>query len=89
MYDGKSHWQACICGEQTVPSSHVWDSGTKNKDKTITYQCELCHAEKTEKASGFPWWILLIFLLLAAGGGAAAYVYYVLPQQQGGKFAAK
>ena len=88
MYDGKSHWQACICGEQTVPAPHNWDSGTKNKDKTVTYQCELCHAEYSEKASGFPWWVLVIFLLLAAGGGAAAYVYYILPQKQGGKFSA-
>ena len=89
MYDSKSHWQACICGEQTVPASHSWDDGTKNKDKTITFLCTQCHAEQVEKASGFPWWVLILFVLLGAGGGAAAYIYYVLPQKQGGKFAAK
>lgn len=89
MYDGKTHWQACACGEQTVPAAHNWDNGSKNKDKTVTYLCMQCQAERSEKASGFPWWVLVIFLLMAAGGGAAAYIYYVLPQKQGGKFAAK
>ena len=89
MYDGKSHWQACACGEQTVPAAHNWDNGTKGKDKTVTYVCQQCQFEISEKKSGFPWWVLILFVLLAAGGGAAAYYYYVLPQQKGGKFAAK
>lgn len=89
MYDGKSHWQSCACGEQTVPAPHHWDDGTKNKDKTVTYVCEECQAEKTEEAAGFPWWVLILFVLLGAGGGVAAYIYYVLPQKQIGKFAAK
>ena len=87
MYDSKSHWQSCICGEQTVPAGHTWDDGAKNKDKTITYVCTQCHAEKTEKTSVFPWWVLIVFLLMASGGGAAFYIYYIVPQKQGGKFA--
>lgn len=89
MYDGKTHWQACICGEQSVPAEHTWNDGTKNRDKTVTYLCMQCQAEKIEKASGFPWWILIVFVLMAAGGGAAAYVYYYIPYKQTGKFSAK
>lgn len=90
MYDGKSHWQTCACGEDTVPAAHTWDDGTKNRDKTVTYQCTQCLAVRTEKASGFPWWVLVIFLLLAIGGGVGAYIYYVvLPRKQVGKFSAE
>lgn len=89
MYDSKTHWQACVCGEQSVPAAHNWDDGTKNRDKTVTYLCQQCGAENTEKAGGLPVWVLILFLLMAAGGGAAAYYFYVLPQQKGGKFAAK
>lgn len=86
MHDGKTHWQICTCGEQSVPAEHTWDDGTKNRDKTVTYLCTQCQAERTEEVSGFPWWVLILLLLLAAAGGATIYVFYIVPQKQGGKF---
>lgn len=71
-----SHWQECKCGELSVPEPHVWDNGTKNKNKTVTYSCTLCGAEKTEEAkAGFPWLILvMVILMLICIGGIVAIV---------------
>lgn len=71
-----SHWQECRCGELSVPEPHEWDDGSKNKDKTITYTCADCGAEKTLEApsSGFPWWIVCVLLCLVCVGGIVAIV---------------
>ena len=66
-----SHWQECVCGELSVPESHVWDAGTKTGKKTVLFRCTLCGEEKTEAASsGFPWLtvILVILALICIGG---------------------
>ena len=71
-----SHWQECKCGELSVPEPHDWDEGTKNKNKTMTYTCAVCGAEKTVEApsSGFPWWIVCVLLGLVCIGGIVAIV---------------
>lgn len=60
----ESHWQECKCGELSIPESHVWDEGKKNRDDTVTFTCTFCGMEKTEEASGgFPWVMLILGLL--------------------------
>lgn len=71
-----SHWQECKCGELSIPEPHTWDKGVKNRDKTITYTCTVCGAEKTEKASsGFSWLtVILVLLALVCVGGIVVLV---------------
>lgn len=44
----------CTCtecgtvGTVKIDPQHTWDSGTQNADTTVTYQCTLCSAVKTE-----------------------------------------
>ena len=84
------HWNVCECGEKLDVDPHIWDSGTKNKDKTITYKCAMCDAVRTEaqqsSGSSFPWGILLVvlILLLAAAFGTLAWI--LLQPKQSGKF---
>lgn len=89
-YNDADHWNVCECGEKLDIDPHIWDSGTKNKDKTITYECAMCDAVKTEaqstNSSGFPWGVLLVILiiLLAAAFGTLAWI--LLQPKQSGKF---
>lgn len=81
VYIGKEdgHWQECDCGERSVPEPHVWDNGTRNGNKTVTYRCTLCSMEKTEKASnGFSWLtlVLAVLALICVGGIAAIVILF-------------
>lgn len=72
-----SHWQECGCGEQSVPMSHIWDSGRESKKGTIVYTCTECGMEKAVEtpSSGFPGMIIILVLLaLVCIGGIAALV---------------
>ena len=85
-YIGKedSHWQACECGERSVPEPHVWDEGKENRDDTITFRCTVCGAEKTEEApsGGIPWF-LVVMILLALACVAGIVVIVVILKRNG------
>lgn len=90
FHNDADHWNECDCGEKLDVDPHIWDKGTKNKDKTITYTCAMCHAEKIQEqpsnGGGFPWGALLVILiiLLAAAFGTLAWI--LLQPKQSGKF---
>ena len=60
-----SHWQICICGEQSVPQSHIWDSGKELRNGSVIYTCTACSLEKTVEtpSSGVPGMVILLMLL--------------------------
>lgn len=83
QFNEENHWQNCACGEASVPAPHTWDEGTEVRNKSITYNCTQCDAQRTETLKrGFPWWILIVVLLLLGAGGAAAYVFLIMPRQE-------
>lgn len=57
--DESGHWQACICGEQSVAQSHVWDETVVDEQTQIIYalclecgyQVEVGHVEPTESTN--------------------------------------
>lgn len=83
--DDAKHWKQCECGEKTEEALHTWDEGVRNKDKTVTFTCEVCGAERTEELpeKGFPWWIVLIGAALVCCGCGAAMLLYLGNRQQG------
>lgn len=77
--DDAAHWKMCECGDRAEKAPHLWDGGKRNKDKTMTYTCTVCGAERREAlpAGGFPWWIVIAGLLLACAGCTAALIRYL------------
>ncbi len=82
--DDSTHWQKCVCGELSVPLTHIWDAGRENRQDTITYTCVSCGAEKTAKApsSGFPWLIVLLSILALGCLGGIGVLLYLLKREQ-------
>lgn len=79
--DEENHWHECACGERTDEDTHLWDDGTEQEDRSVTYACTVCGAQKTQAPQGLPpaaWAVIFIVLI---GIGIVLFAWF-LPKKK-------
>lgn len=80
--DEENHWHECVCGAKTDEAAHTWDTGRENKDRSVTYTCSVCAAQRTEEATGLSPAVQTALIALATALAGMAVGYFI-PRKKG------
>lgn len=75
--DEENHWHECACGVKADTAAHTWDEGNENEDRSVTYACTVCGAQRIVAPQGISpaETVLLVVALTAIGGVVTVFAF--------------